>query len=314
MGIKKLVITGATGFIGSHLLEELIKKHYDIVLLKRSTSDCWRICKTIELVDESQIYDVDKVSLDYIFTKEQNIDCIIHLATRYIKDHSRISEVREMILSNILFPSEILENMRQNNIKYFINTGTFFEYEPKNEKICENSKKRPYNLYAATKSSFSNILKYYSDKYDIKSLDLKLFYPYGPKDNFKLIPYILKNLLERQSFEMTPSEQRLNFTYVKDIVRAYILSLDNIEKITENYIDINIGHTETHTIKEIIEILEQLTGRYGLVSYTKPYPKNEIFYVNCENKKAEKLLGWKPRYDIYSGLKETYNYYLKVWG
>jgi nucleoside-diphosphate-sugar epimerase len=164
-------------------------------------------------------------------------------------------------------------------------------------------------LYASSKIAFSEILKYYNNNYDIKTVDLKLFAPYGPKDNEKLIVYLIKNFINKTSFNMTPCEQKWNWTYVKDIVEAYIKALKYVKKMKTNYKAFNIGYDTPYSIKKVINTLEKITGINNLVNYDKQYNENEIFYVCCDNTKAKNMLGWIPKYDLYDGLKEMYQYY-----
>lgn len=302
--IKSILLTGGTGFIGSNLLEELLKKKYEVILIKRSTSNTNRIQR---LLDKIKIYDLDKINLSEVF--ENKIDAVIHLATYYKKIHSP-DDVKPMIDSNIEFPSKILEMCVKKNIKYFINTGTFFEYNLSTKKVLdEKSELKPFNLYASTKIAFSNILNYYSDFFGLKVIELKLFSPYGPKDNEKLFPYIIKNLLEGKKISITKGEQKWNWTYVSDLCSAYIKALERIQSNKENYEVFNIGADKQHSIREIVDKVENILGVSGLVSYDKKYPENEIFFVACNNNNARKILHWTPKVEIDEGINLTINYY-----
>ena len=178
---KYIILTGGTGFVGSHLLEKLLKLNKKIILLKRSFSTTWRIN---EFTDNENLImkDIDKVVLNEIFD-QYDINGVLHLATFAQRSHSS-DAVSKMIDSNINFPTQLLENSINNNVKFFINTGSFSEYELKNSPISENNKISPFNLYASTKIAFENILKFYSDNYDLNCQTLKLFTPYGAKDEF----------------------------------------------------------------------------------------------------------------------------------
>lgn len=304
--IRTILLTGASGFIGSYLLEDLLQKSYKVVITKRSFSDTWRIK---HLLGKIGSYDVDRIKIEKIF-EENKIDCIIHLATHYKKAHSE-EDVEKFIEANIRFPALILQQMVKHNIRFFINTGTFTEYDIGPEPIGENAKKRAHNLYSAFKIAFLDILKYYSDEFGIKAIDLKLFSPYGPKDNEKLFVYIIKSFVEGKQFEVTKGEQKWGWTYVTDIVDAYVKSLRYIEIMKNQYEAFNIGAEKVHSIREIISLLEEMSGKKELAKFTKQYPKNEIFLVNCNNSKARKHLGWAPRIDLNTGLKEMYEFYSK---
>jgi nucleoside-diphosphate-sugar epimerase len=306
--IKTVLLTGATGFIGSHLLEGLLEKKFKVVILKRSFSDTWRI---EEFLDKTKSYDLDKIALESAF-KENKVDCVIHLATEYIKRHESSKDVEKIIDTNVRFPSLLCQSCLQYGVNYFINTGTFFEYKIQKRPISEGDEKQAYNLYAASKLAFSEILKFYSQNYNLRIVDLRLFAPFGEKDNEKLIVFLIKSLLRGTKIEFSGGEQRWNFTYVKDIVSAYIAALSNFGKIT-GYEDFNVGYNEAHSIKEVAKKLEKIAKdkKFMIVWGAKPYISNEIFYVNCDNSKIKKILKWKPVFNIDSGLKATYNYYLK---
>ena len=109
---KTILITGATGFLGSHITWTLFNEGFSIIILKRSFSDIWRIR---EIIDKIRYYDIDKVELEIPF-KENEIDCIIHTATNYGKKREKISEIIE---TNVVFPLKLLE------IATFFNTDTF---------------------------------------------------------------------------------------------------------------------------------------------------------------------------------------------
>lgn len=305
--IKNILLTGATGFIGSHLLEELLKNKYRVLILKRSHSNTSRIDRLLRQV---KVYNTDKVAIQKMFT-ENKIEAVVHVATFYVKQHKNLGEIRETIDANISFPTELLELAKEFKVPYFINTGTFFEYKlDKKIKLTENSKICPYNFYAASKVSFENILQYYCDNYPIKGITLKLFAPYGEKDNNKLVIFLMNSLFGKNEIAMTRGEQKWNFTYVKDIVDAYMKSLKYIPQMKENYQDFNIGTDKTISIKELANTLERISNKKLNIEWgAKEYSKKEIFYANCDNKKARKFLNWEPKYNINSGIKSTYHYY-----
>lgn len=306
--IKTVLLTGATGFIGSHLLERLLEEGYKVVALKRSFSDTWRIEK---LLGQTKFYDVDKSGLELPF-KENKIDCVAHLAGTYVKKHKTVADVEGLVDNNIRFPSRICQLCVQHGVKYFINTGTFFEYDISNRPIREDDRKQPYNLYAALKLAFSELLNFYAHEYDFKTIDFKLSATFGEKDNEKLIVFLIKSLLNGAEIEMSGGEQRWNFTYVKDIVQAYIRALENFDKI-EEYESFNVGYSEAYSIREVAEKLEKIAGdkKFRIAWGAKPYIENEIFYANCDNSKVKRVLKWEPVFNIDSGLAATYKYYFE---
>lgn len=141
--MKTVLLTGATGFLGSHMLELLLQSGYNVIVTKRSTSDVWRI---EHLLSKVQSYDIDTDSIETVFASNK-IDAVIHLATLYRKFNNG-KEVAEMVSSNITFPIELLEVGLRHGLKAFINTGTFFEYDCSH---CQSTSRRHYPLLICTR-------------------------------------------------------------------------------------------------------------------------------------------------------------------
>lgn len=282
-----ILITGATGFIGSKLVEKLLTQNHKLIVLKRFPSNS-----------------------DDIF-KKNKIDVIIHLAAKYFK-YEDDEDIKEMISTNVLFPSILLEKAKKYKIKYFINTGSCFEYGLSKKKIKETGFLEPFNFYAATKIAFEQILKYYCQKKYIKAVSLKLFFPYGENDHrSKLISSIIFSLLNKRVVNLTKGGQQLDFTYVDDIVEAYLKSLNLVASAkSPSYSFFNIGYGKAISVKKVVEILTKIHGDSNLIKLGKiPYNKREIMFMEADNKKARETLGWKPNYDIMKGLTRTYNYF-----
>jgi len=303
--IKTVLITGGAGFIGSHLVDLLIADNYQLVILERQGTDLSRIESHLKKI---KVYYSDKSGISEAF-KENKIDCVIHLATRYLKTHQGLDDVDSIVDTNIKFSSQLLELCLKTGVKYFINTGTFFEYRMKKTPISEEDPKQAYNLYAASKLAFEEILKFYADSADIRIIDFKLFAPFGDRDNDKLISYLVQTLNSGQAADFSGGEQRWNFTYVKDIARAYLSALKNFDRI-KKYELVNVGYEKAVSIKKIAAILEKISGKkYKLRWGAKPYSKNEIHYANADISKLKKLLYYRQKYTLEEGLKATYEYF-----
>lgn len=299
--MKTILLTGASGFIGSHLLEGLLSKKYDVIILKRSTSDLWRIS---HLLDRVKSYDLDATSLDEIFL-DNAVDIIIHLATLY-KKFDNGAEINEMISSNVSFPVELLETGIRHGLEGFINTGTFFEYDCSHLPVDEQSDIKPFNLYAKTKIAFETILSTYSEKINIKTL--RLFSPYGERDNDKLIPMIIQKALTGEKIVLSEGLQKLDFIYAGDIVEAYLKALDSINDCATGYRVYNIGSGAAISVREVVSLIEQklniiIDKQWGAASI------NDIPIVFSDITRAADELAWTPEYSISKGLEKTIKYY-----
>ena len=301
-----ILLTGGTGFVGSHLLEKLLNLNKNVILLKRSFSDPWRINKFIE--NENLIVkNIDEESVDEIFN-QYSIIGIFHLASLSQRElNSNI--ISKMIDSNIKFPTQLLENSINNNVKFFINTGSVYEYELNNPPISEKTKIKPFNLYASTKTAFEDILKFYSANYDLNCSTLKLFTTYGPKDNEnKITPYLIISSMKKEKIHIKSPNKTLDLIYIDDVINSYITVMNNISKFNE-YDSFNIGTGVGTRIKDLLEIIESNLGKNKNVTYGN----SEDDQVWCSNKKINKKLRWNPKIKIEDGIKRTIDYYSSIY-
>jgi nucleoside-diphosphate-sugar epimerase len=290
---KKILITGATGFLGSHLLPALIEKRYNIIILKRSFSNIWRIQNVLSQIKS---YDIDKISIKEIFD-ENEIGGIIHLATDYGRKNN--NDIIQMSKANIELPGKLLDLGCKHGVIFFINTHTFL-----------NSK---YMLYSAMKNSFIEIAEYFSANFKVKFINMKLEHMYGEKDEYsKFIPFLIKNILEGKEIRVTKGEQKRDFIYVHDVVNAYLKVLGNLGNFNDNFMEFEIGTGDSVTLRNFVSKIEKEINKKANIKWGEiPYNKNEIFDSKANIEKAKNILGWHPNYDISNGLKRTINWYKK---
>ncbi|QAB15789.1 NAD-dependent epimerase/dehydratase family protein [Hydrogenovibrio thermophilus] len=305
MSKPTVLLTGATGFLGSHLLEALIQQGYSVVVLKRTASSLWRI---EHLAGQYKSYDVDVQSISKIFEHEI-IDIVIHMATLYRKFDNG-NEVSEMLASNVTFPAEIVEAASRKGIKGFINTGTFFEYDCSRQPVDESTSIAPFNFYAKTKLAFESILKTHSDKMMVNTF--RLFSPYGEKDNQKLVPMIIQKALEGEVIELSEGLQKIDLIYVKDIVSAYMKAVERISSGTfpPEYEVFNLGSGVPLSIRDIVSIVEQKVGK-PLKKTWGEASKIDIPIAYADITKLERILHWKPEYTALQGIENTVSFYQK---
>ena len=294
MTLKKTVLlSGATGFLGSHLLVALLKKSYNVIILKRTTSDISRIN---HLMTEITSYDIDMISLDDVFKKDL-IDIVIHTATTY----DRIEQnAYDIVKTNVLFSVDLLKTSLHHNVKVFINTDTFFNVE-----------QGPINYmqaYTLSKKHFLDWAKYFS-KFNIIVRNMKIHHLYGANDNSdKFIPNLKNNLVSNtKDIKLTKGEQLRDFVYIDDVVSAYIYVINNIDAEI-SYIEYVVCTGVKTSVKAFCEELYiQLNYKYGIKSNmcfgSKPTDPNEI--MDIDNDAASLIaLGWTPKTMIKQGINK----------
>jgi CDP-paratose synthetase len=287
-----ILLTGATGFLGSHLLKAFLINGYKVVVLKRSNSNIWRIESHIK---EVATYNVDIESIELPF-KEHSIDIVIHSACDYGRNKKSISS---LVDSNIVFGLKVLDASLKFNTSTFINTDTFLD--------------KNLNFYSLSKRHFLEWLHINSN--NIHVINLKIEHMYGEKDDTqKLVPWVLSQLKENtEEINLTKGDQERDFIYIDDVVSAYIIIIKNLSKLKNfNQFEVGTGNLVTvkRFIKKIKENFELINGDTNtkLNFGTIPYRKDEKMTINLDNSMLISM-GWMPKVDIDKGLKKVINDY-----
>lgn len=293
-----ILLTGANGFIGSYVLEKLLDTGENVVVLRRKSSDLWRIESLLHrctLVEEENLFDPD-------FAKSLNVNYIIHLATFYEKKHSS-SSIEKMIQSNIELPLKLLEIFSKMELKGFINTGSFFEYDLSKGYITEETPNGIFNLYSTFKTSFEDFLKYYQRSFGFNALTLKIFSPYGPRDTSpKVLPYVIRNINSGTNIEFANPFESLSWIYVEDVANAYVKALNwmRLQSVNPSYEVFNICSEESHNVFELMNLINSLIQNPVEFTYSS---RSETRFL-ASNEKSKAKLGWYPENNIVDGLKK----------
>lgn len=285
---KKVLLTGATGFLGSHLLESFISQGFDIAILKRSTSDLWRIS---HLLDKVKAYDTDKIKLKIIF-EEFKPEIIVHTACSYGRKNETIIDV---VNTNLIFGLQLLEESIKNNVKTFINTDSLL---PRN-----------INDYSLSKDQFTDWLK--KQSFQIQVVNFKIEHMYGVKDDDKkFIPWLINEMIySNDQINLTSGIQKRDFIYITDVVNAYNLIIQKCEMFPA-WNEFEIGtNTFTEVREFVLNVAILLEKKYNKVIVPRlnfgsiPYRKEEIMIPKLNNKDLIKL-GWDYKVKIKEGIEK----------
>lgn len=291
--LQTILLTGATGFLGSYLLEALLLKGHKVVILKRSTSNTWRI---ENLLDQCVSYDVDTQPLELAF-EDQHIDVAMHTACHYGRNTDPMTQVVE---SNLIFGLRILDACLKFNTDTFFNTDTLLQ--------------KHLNIYTLSKKQFVEWLKQTSSK--IQVVNLKIEHMYGPKDDAtKFVPWVLSQLKANvPEIKLTLGEQERDFIYIDDVVSAYLTALEKSSSLA-SFNEFDIGTGQLLTVKTFLQNLKKTyEASFGL-NNTKlvfgaiPYREGEMMTVEINNQKLLDL-GWKPRIKLKDGLTSVIKEYV----
>ncbi len=302
---ERVLVTGATGFIGSHLARRLVEMNYDVFIFKRSNSNIWRLS---DIANKIKMLDVDLQNVGDVKAAINSVKpkIIFHLAS--YGTNSKETDINTLINSNIFGTINLLNSVDKTSLNLFVNTGTWWEYGDSREKINEERVLNPVNEYAVTKAAANHFCKIFHDSQNYPISILRPFQVFGAFENAKrLIPTAIISSLLKKDMPFTSGEQKRDFIFAEDLVDAYIATIDNEKAIGESF---NIGSGSEHPLKDVVNKILALMGntahpQFGAI----PYRKNEVWSGCADISKAEKILKWKPRNSLESGLETTINWF-----
>ncbi|MFZ1979303.1 MAG: NAD(P)-dependent oxidoreductase [Bacteroidota bacterium] len=289
----KILISGATGFIGRHLVSTLLERNHEIVIIKHPQD-----ASELDPRVLAYTFNPKNVEKDIEFLIDQKIDGVAHLASLFLASH-KSDDIKALIDTNLFFSTYLLECSSKANIRWFINTGTFWQN-------YKNSEYSPVNIYAATKQAFQSIAQFYIDTNRINFATLKLCDTYGRGDTR---PKIL-NLFDRisksgESVNMSEGEQVLDISHVDDVVDAfYKLMLLMSENKIKNGSIFAVKANKRTTLKELADIFQSVTGKkLNIIWGGRPYREREVMHPwEC----GVVVPGWSPKVTIQDGIKSIF--------
>jgi nucleoside-diphosphate-sugar epimerase len=290
----KILVTGATGFIGQNLVKVLLDKNYEVHCIVRVDSNTSNISQNITIFK----YDENVGSLiDYF--NEQKFDGVIHLASLFLASHTQ-EDIANLISSNVKFGTELLEASKQSNTKWFINTGTFWQN-------YENESYNPVNLYAATKEAFESIAKYYTQTSNLIFTTIKLNDTFGANDTRNKV-FNLWNKITKSGeiLEMSAGEQIIDISYIDDVISAYevlITHLSSDQKEDFKSKEFVVTNNEKMSLKELSKVFEEATNTKLSIKWgVRPYREREVM-IPYNN--GQTVPNWNQQYTLKQAIQKT---------
>jgi len=308
MKCKKVLVTGGSGFIGSHLIPRLIELEYDVHSLERYVTGRYvlggrRVVKTIfgDLRDHFAIRDL---------IRKIQPDAVVHLAAisavAYSYDHPN-----EVLETNILSTVNLAECCLREvpHFKHFLFAGTSEEYGNQEDMpIKETAELRPGSPYAVSKVAADKYLQYMCDAFEFPVTVLRNFNTYGRKKNAHfVVERIITQMLKQKTVTLGDPAPVRDLLYVEDHVDSYVTCLGN-EKAVGQTFNFCTGHGVS--IAQLANQIKELVNFKGEIIWnTIPERPLDVATLIGDNSKAKQLLGWKPRFTLKKGLQLTIDFW-----
>lgn len=303
---KRILITGGAGFIGSNIADAYVAAGHDVTVIDNLSSG-----KKINLNKKVKFLHADisdTVKVKALF-KQGRFDVVSHHAAQ-IDVRKSIADPGNDARINILGTINILENARAFGVKKVIfasSGGTIYGECPRTPPD-ENYTGRPISPYGITKFTVEFYLKFYALIYGMKYTILRYANVYGPRQDPHgeagvVAIFSDRMLTDTELFIFGDGKQDRDYVYVGDVVQANVRALDR----GDNEI-INVGMRIPRSVNDLYRAMSKITGYRKKPVYKQARP-GEILRSVLDNKKARRVLGWKPQYDFDRGLAETIKYF-----
>jgi len=293
--MKRALVTGASGFIGSHLVEHLERAGWEVAVIAHTRS-----LQTNNDAAVRRVYQYTGHTSEVIVALDDfKPTAVFHLASLFLAAHTP-DQIEPLINANVLFGTQLLEAMNKSGCTVLVNAGTGWQnYTP--QPPFDAPDYMPVNLYAATKQAFEDILLYYVQVASLRAITLRLFDSYGPGDSRrKLLRLLLDTLRTGEPLDMSPGDQVIDLVHVDDICRAFLhaanLALELSEPAARVYA---ISGKQRMTLQQVAATLEDAAGRKLPLRFgQRPHRPREVMHPW----EGPSLPGWEPQITLLEGL------------
>lgn len=306
---KRVLVTGAGGFIGSHLAEALVRAGASVRGFVRYTSrggHGWLDAGDPDVVREVDVFRGDLVNPEAVAGAVADRDIVLHLGALIPIPYSYVHP-REFVTANVTGTLNVLEAARRAELERVVHTSTSEVYgTARSIPIDENHQLHPQSPYAATKVGADQLALSYQRSFETPVVIVRPFNTFGPRQSARaVIPTIVTQALSCETIELGATDTTRDFLYVDDNV-AGIMSCGTTRGIEGEVI--NLGTGVEVSIAEVVERVLTLLERdvpVALDGHRVRPPNSEVERLVADIGKAKSLLGWKPDIDLDEGLRRT---------
>ena len=288
----KVLVTGGSGFLGSHLVRQLVAQGWNTTALLRERSETTNL-QAMGVMDRITVARMGP-RCDGLgdIVQRARPDIVIHTAA-FSRSSDSVQGINDLIESNILFPALLLAHMRDVGCETFVNTGTSWQN-------CDGANFSPFNVYAASKQALEDLVQSFCLD-GLRAITLRLFDTYGPGDTRnKIIDLVIRAMLTGQPLKMSPGEQILDLAHIDDVARAFVIAaqLAHSQSAPGHVVYAAPGHRII--LRDFAAMVGKLADReMPIIWGGRPYRPREVM-VPFEG--LTPLLGWHPIIDFRTGI------------
>ena len=299
---KRILITGATGFVGANLTHRLLKNGATPHIILRKESNSWRIEEALKNLNLYHVDLEDKNGLERVIAKIKP-EIIFHCACfggyPFQCDSEKIFNV------NFIGTVNLLNACLKSGFECFVNTGSSSEYGIKVHPMQESDIVEPVSDYGISKASAALFCQGLAKRENLSVVTLRLFSPFGYfEDQRRLIPDVMISCLNKKTVKISSPNAVRDFIFMEDVIDAYLKAVENSAAISGEIINISGG--KQHSVKEVVKkIVDIWNEKIDIEWFSYANPRIEPVKWQGDISKAEKKIDWRPKHTLDDGLKIT---------
>jgi nucleoside-diphosphate-sugar epimerase len=304
--MKRVLITGASGFVGANLARRLVSEGHEVHALLRPQHNPWRI---ESFRSSLRMHTADFGNTDQLSQTVRQIqpEWIFHLAVQGA--YSWQTDFADMIQTNLIATVNLVEACLETGFEAFVNTGSSSEYGFKNHAPSENELLAPNSHYAVTKAASTLFCCFKARTHGVHLPTLRLYSVYGPyEDPGRLIPSLVTRGLRGQLPSLVHPDVARDYIHVDDVIEAYLLAANS--RSGERGAIYNVGSGIQTSLRDLVELTRRVLGVTAAPSWdSMPNRPWDTDTWVADILKIQKELGWQPRLKIENGLRRTVEWF-----
>jgi NAD dependent epimerase/dehydratase len=313
---KRVLVTGAGGFIGSHLVEALVTHGYAVraLLHYNSAGSMGNLEQAAgNILSEVEIVFGDVRDEHFCLKLTREIDVVFHLAALIGIPYSYVAP-SSYVQTNITGTLNLLNACAENGVSHFLHTSTSEVYGTALYKpIDEKHPLQGQSPYSASKIGADKIVESYCRSFDFNATTIRPFNTFGPRQSLRAVmPTIITQALASNTIHIGSTHPKRDLTFVLDTANAYLKAAGRSDLRGET---INVGTGAFFSIAEAIETVGKILGKELVIIEEKKRirpEKSEVLELLCDNTRAKELLGWTPQFTFEQGIRKAIDYYKTV--
>ena len=324
--LKCVLVTGGCGFVGSHVVEALLREGRNVVVYDMFNSETTKSAEKREnaktLFETAKQNKANGGRLSIVEGNTRDGRAVAETVRKYgvtscvhcagmVDDRRSVHYPEEYLSNNVLGTSMLLDTLGKCGVKMVVqpSTRSVFGANNQDKSLNEHADRRPINPYGASKVATDALAACYAYLHDMNCTMVRIFATYGPRGRPDMLPRILieRIINDEPVKKFGDGSATRTWTYISDVVRAFIMALKNPQG---GYEEFHTGAPNITTLNEMIACAEQVTGKKAII-HQYPTPPGDPHQVgHPDYSKISRELGWEPQVTVLEGMRHVYEHFM----